>query len=122
YPPPLILSCTQEETLGDLRNWANSSSTNHMFWLCGMAETGKSTITQTFAKTCAENGFLVGRFFFRRTDTSRNNSQQLFTTIALQMALANLELRFIINSVVEQDPSVLTSSTEDQLERLILQP
>ncbi|KAF9077459.1 hypothetical protein BDP27DRAFT_1179511, partial [Rhodocollybia butyracea] len=72
-----------------------------IIWLYGPAGAGKSAIAQTFAEACARNGtLLVGSFFFWRTDTSRNNPQMLFTTIAYQMAMSIPELRPKINAMV----------------------
>ncbi|KIK55323.1 hypothetical protein GYMLUDRAFT_111609, partial [Collybiopsis luxurians FD-317 M1] len=69
-------------------------------WLYGPAGAGKSAIAQTFAQTCAANGTLLGSFFFWHLDPFRNNPQQFFTTIALQMAIVIPELCAIVHAAV----------------------
>ncbi|KAF9077475.1 hypothetical protein BDP27DRAFT_1356943 [Rhodocollybia butyracea] len=123
FPPPLCHPGTREAILGDLKSWANSNAPDDaIIWLYGPAGAGKSAIAQTFAEACARNGTLVGSFFFWHTDTSRNNPQMLFTTIAYQMAMSIPELRPKINAMVINDFLVPTSFIEKQFNDLILQP
>ncbi|KIK58058.1 hypothetical protein GYMLUDRAFT_45607 [Collybiopsis luxurians FD-317 M1] len=124
YPPPVCHPGTRESILNDFKSWIDSShSHNHSVrWLYGPAGAGKSAIAQTLAETCAKDGSLAGTFFFWRTDPSRNNPRQLFTTIAFQLATSIPELRSTINSVVSNNPSILTSSIETQFDELIFQP
>ncbi|KIK62626.1 hypothetical protein GYMLUDRAFT_223892 [Collybiopsis luxurians FD-317 M1] len=125
YPPPMCLPGTREAILRDLNQWANSVADLHnapVRWLFGPAGAGKSAIAQTFAQSCAENGTLLGSFFFWRSDPTRNNSQRLFTTLALQMAIAIPGLRPIVDEVVTRNPFLPTSSIEKQCNELIAQP
>ncbi|KIK57989.1 hypothetical protein GYMLUDRAFT_86413 [Collybiopsis luxurians FD-317 M1] len=127
YPPPRVHPGTRTAILDDLKDWMNSESERNVAsvrWLYGPAGAGKSAIAQTFAETCMKNGTLAGSFFFWRSDLSRNNPQRLFTTLALQLASGRAwsALRVLINSVVLEDPSLLTSSIETQFEALIIQP
>ncbi|KIK54214.1 hypothetical protein GYMLUDRAFT_264732 [Collybiopsis luxurians FD-317 M1] len=151
-PPPLCHPGTREAVLRDLECWVHPHpgqvdpiprrihSDNSSIigirtidgyhaeddctacWLYGPAGAGKSAIAQTLAETCARRGVLAASFFFWRTDPSRNNPQRLFTTIALQLAISIPELRPIIDAAVIDDPSILTSSIENQFEKLIAQP
>ncbi|KIK62598.1 hypothetical protein GYMLUDRAFT_118021, partial [Collybiopsis luxurians FD-317 M1] len=91
-------------------------------WLYRPAGAGKSAIAQTFAQLCAENGTLLGSFFFWRADSTRNNAQRLFTTLALQMAISIPELRATVDAAVAHNPFSPTSSIQSQCETLIIQP
>ncbi|KIK57978.1 hypothetical protein GYMLUDRAFT_116342, partial [Collybiopsis luxurians FD-317 M1] len=125
YPPPLCHPGTREAVLQDLKDWANGATgadNPPVRWLYGPAGAGKSAIAQTFAQTCAENGSLLGSFFFWRSDSSRNNPQRLFTTIALQMAIAIPQLRAGVNAAVSYNPFLPTSSIENQWDMLIINP
>ncbi|KAF9066301.1 hypothetical protein BDP27DRAFT_1297491 [Rhodocollybia butyracea] len=123
FPPPLCHPGTRKAILDNLKDWARSNEPDDAIrWLYGPAGAGKSAIAQTFAEACARNGTLVGSFFFWRTDSSRNNPQMLFTTIAYQMAMSFAELRPIINAAVINDFLVPTSFIESQFNVLILQP
>ncbi|KAF5365372.1 hypothetical protein D9757_012138 [Collybiopsis confluens] len=124
YPPPLCHPGTRKAVLRDLDGWADRSTDNHssIQWLYGPAGAGKSAIAQTFAQSCAENSMLIGSYFFWRSDSTRNNPQRLFTTIALQMAISIPELRPLINIAVLEDPLAITSSIEKQADALIIRP
>ncbi|KAF5364396.1 hypothetical protein D9757_011907 [Collybiopsis confluens] len=123
YPPPLCHPGTREAVLNDLESWASSKNGyKPVLWLHGPAGAGKSAIAQTFAQTCAANGSLIGSFFFWRSDPSRNNPNQLFTTLALQIAIAIPELRPMMEAAVSHDPLAPTSSIERQCDALIIQP
>ncbi|KAF9071359.1 hypothetical protein BDP27DRAFT_1322377 [Rhodocollybia butyracea] len=124
FPPPLCLPGTRETVLRDLNNWANSTDVDKpaVQWLYGAAGAGKSAIAQTFAERCVKNGTLIGSFFFWRSDAARNGPQQLFTTIALQIALGIPQLRSTIDAAVAANPLMLTSSIESQFDCFIIQP
>ncbi|KIK59997.1 hypothetical protein GYMLUDRAFT_147320, partial [Collybiopsis luxurians FD-317 M1] len=124
-PPPLCHPNTRKAVLRDLEHWANSTADvgdAKIIWLYGPAGAGKTAIAQTFAQTCAQSGTLIGSFFFWRSDSSRNNPQRLFTTIALQMAIAIRPLRGIVDETVIDNPFAPTSSIENQCKVLIIQP
>ncbi|KAF9069784.1 hypothetical protein BDP27DRAFT_674400 [Rhodocollybia butyracea] len=124
FPPPLCHPGTREAILCDLEGWAvsNAPDVHAIQWLYGPAGAGKSAIAQTFAEACAKKGNLAGSFFFWRSDSSRDNPQRLFTTLAFQMALAIPGLRPIINAAVINNSLVPTSFIENQFDTLILQP
>ncbi|KIK58406.1 hypothetical protein GYMLUDRAFT_110924, partial [Collybiopsis luxurians FD-317 M1] len=125
YPPPRCHPETRKAVLHDLECWANStagSDNSKILWLYGPAGAGKSAIAQTFAQTCAKNENLIGSFFFWRSDSSRNNPERLFATLALQMAVVVPQLRAIINAAIAHNPLAPKLSIEDQCDSLIIQP
>ncbi|KAF5348615.1 hypothetical protein D9757_014461 [Collybiopsis confluens] len=123
FPPPLCHPGTRESILDDLKSWIDSPDPSHNIrWLYGPAGAGKSAIAQTLAETCAKDGALVGTFFFWRSDSSRNNPRQLVTTIAFQLLLSIPGLRAIVNTILLENPSILTSSIETQFDEFILKP
>ncbi|KAJ2901564.1 hypothetical protein MKZ38_001697 [Zalerion maritima] len=58
-----------------------------IFWLSGMAGTGKSTISRTVARAFSGKQRLGGSFFFKRGDGDRGKAAKFFTTIAAQLVL-----------------------------------
>lgn len=57
---------TRVELLKQIMEWAKDNSAEPIFWLNGMAGTGKSTISRTVARTFADNGQLSASFFFKK--------------------------------------------------------
>jgi len=54
---------TRADVLIQLEHWLRDEQDHHVFWLNGLAGTGKSTIAQTFAETCFADGKLAASFF-----------------------------------------------------------
>ncbi|KAM5494468.1 hypothetical protein MaudMau93_000484, partial [Microsporum audouinii] len=57
---------TRIELLREVEEWAKSARAKCIFWLNGMAGTGKSTISQTVARRLKEKKLLGASFFFKR--------------------------------------------------------
>ena len=77
---------TRAEFLQHVMNWAQSPDGKPIFWLNGMAGTGKTTISRTLAASFQDEGILGASFFFRRGEGDRGIARYLFTTIVKQLA------------------------------------
>ena len=93
-----------------------------MFWLNGLAGTGKSTITQTFSGMVAEAGALGASFFCSRDYLNRRELKTIFPTLAYQLACRYPAFRKRIIQVVKRDPTVARNSLISQLKDLIVDP
>jgi len=72
--------------LSELENWLNDEQDKRVFWLNGLARTGKSTIAQTFAEMSSADGKLGASFFCSRNSDGRSNLRSIFPTLAFQLA------------------------------------
>jgi tRNA A37 threonylcarbamoyladenosine biosynthesis protein TsaE len=70
------------ELLQQIAEWAESPDGKCIYWLEGMAGTGKSTISRTIARDFQVSGLLGASFFFKRGEADRSNAKRLFSTIA----------------------------------------
>ncbi|KAF8208094.1 hypothetical protein K438DRAFT_1754837 [Mycena galopus ATCC 62051] len=123
FPQPKCHPETRTKMLKDLRRWCrkrNPAST--IIWLYGPAGAGKSAIMQTLARKLQSAGRLGASFFFKRGHSTRSNGNTLFATIAYQLALEVPWLKAPISQVVEDNPSIISRSIANQLEKLICQP
>ncbi|KAM5342945.1 hypothetical protein ACJ41O_013911 [Fusarium nematophilum] len=77
---------TRVALLREVQNWADDPDARCIFWLQGMAGTGKSTVSRTVAQLFADKGVLGASFFFKRGEVDRGNAALFFTTIAAQLA------------------------------------
>jgi archaellum biogenesis ATPase FlaH len=116
------LSNTRTELLCQMREWANDKNSRPIFWLNGVAGTGKSTIARTTARTFADQQRLGASLFFKRSEGERGNATRFFTMIAIQLAMVVLEIRAGINKVINADPALSEKALKDQLEKSILHP
>ena len=118
--------------LDGIEQWAEDSTRLPIFWLNGLAGTGKSTIAKTVADRCLANETLGASFFFcssdvasrRRDDTLRNhdNPGVLFPTLAFQLAQKHPEVRSILVPYLQSDPDIVHKSPKTQVEGLIIKP
>ena len=102
--------------------WAKDPQDRHVFWLNGLAGTGKSTIAQTFAEMAAGTGILGASFFCSRDYLDRKELKHIFPTLAYQLACRYPEFRSHIIQVIKQDPSVAQNSLISQLKDLVVDP
>jgi len=63
---------TRVGLLHQIDNWAGDPDSERIFWLNGMAGTGKSTISRTVAQKFADKGELGASFFYKRGEWSRS--------------------------------------------------
>ncbi len=77
---------TRVELLHQITSWAEDPDGKAIFWLNGMAGTGKSTVSRTVAQHFHERNLLGASFFFKRGEADRGHAARLFTTLAIQLA------------------------------------
>ena len=102
--------------------WAEDPQEKRVFWLNGLAGTGKSTIAQTFSQMIAHDGSLGASFFCSRDYLDRKELKNIFPTLAYQLACRYTSFRSQIIEIVKKDPSVARNSLISQLQQLIIAP
>ena len=113
---------TRADIFLQLEQWLKDEQGQRVFWLNGLAGTGKSTITQTFAEICFADGNLGASFFCSRDFEDRNTLQTIFPTLALQLAYQYPQFRKELLRLLRTNLDVGRESLFSQMERLILGP
>ncbi|OCK79260.1 hypothetical protein K432DRAFT_252439, partial [Lepidopterella palustris CBS 459.81] len=113
---------TRTELQHHIMKWAKDRNGKPIFWLNGMAGTGKSTIARTIAQLFADQRQLGASFFFKRGEGERGNATRFFTTVAADLMGHLPELRSGIRKAIDADPTISEKALKDQFEKLILQP
>jgi hypothetical protein len=116
------LQDTRTELLQQIMEWAMSPSHKSIFWLKGMAGTGKSTISRTVARSFKETDHLGASFFFKRGEGDRGNAKKFFPTLTRQLMLRISELRSGVYTALHDDPDIASKSLREQFDKLLLQP
>ncbi|ENH99076.1 hypothetical protein COCC4DRAFT_66819 [Bipolaris maydis ATCC 48331] len=113
---------TRTELLDDIIRWANNKDGKPIFWLNGMAGTGKSTIARTVAQSFASRGQLGASFFFKKGEGERSNASRFFTTIATDLVACEPDMLPGIRKTLDEDSTISHKALKDQFEKLILRP
>ncbi|PYI03229.1 WD40 repeat-like protein [Aspergillus sclerotiicarbonarius CBS 121057] len=116
------LAGTREELLQQVRDWGGSSEGSCIFWLNGMAGTGKSTISRSLSRVFQEKGQLGASYFFRRGEGDRGHAKRFASTIARQLITAIPNLATGVSKAIEDDPDISKRGFRIQFEKLLLQP
>ncbi|EED14452.1 NACHT and WD40 domain protein [Talaromyces stipitatus ATCC 10500] len=118
----ICLPGTRTELLQQIADWAQSPDGKHIYWLKGMAGTGKSTISRTMAKSFQEKRMLGASFFFKRGERDRATAQRFISTIMSQLIIEIPQLIPHISSAIKSDPNISCRSLKEQFNQLLLQP
>ena len=116
------LGGTRKDVLRQIDSWLTDERDQRLFWLNGLAGTGKSTIAQTFAETSFSDGKLGASFFCSRDFEDRSNIQNIFPTLAFQLAYRYPQFRKGLLPVLRANPEIGRDSLCSQLETLIVGP
>lgn len=108
--------------LEDIKGWASSPEGKCIFWLNGLAGTGKSTISRTTAKLFHETGLLGASFFFKRGEGDRGSATRFFPTITRQLLTRIPALKPSVLEVLKDDPRISAKPLKEQFDKLFLQP
>jgi type II secretory pathway predicted ATPase ExeA len=112
---------TRQELLQQVQHWGRSSDRG-IFWLSGMAGTGKSTIARTLAQSFKDKGTLGASFFFKRNKEDRATAAKFFPTIVKQLAIHIPQMIAGIQKAIEDDPAIVKKTLPEQFDKLMLQP
>ncbi|THZ11416.1 hypothetical protein D6C91_09319, partial [Aureobasidium pullulans] len=121
---PLCLEDTRVEILERIVSWSNCASNDRpIFWLSGMAGTGKSTIARTIALKFQEEERVFASFFFARDNAASVSARDFFTTIAKQLATSgDPALREKICAAIQNNSDIAHKAQRLQWQRLVLKP
>nr|CEG03949.1 unnamed protein product [Fusarium acuminatum CS5907] len=119
---PTCLPNTRQELLDDIDHWIDDPNSKPVYWLNGMAGTGKSTIARTVAHSRSKRGDLGASFFFKRGEMDRGNLNKVMSTLAHQLALSIPGVAFFVKKALDDNPAVVGKSAKEQFGKLIQEP
>ena len=119
------LDGTRMEILNDIVDWINDSDVNapRILWLHGQAGKGKSTIAHTIALWVKNLGGPGSCFCFARDRQAELREENMFTTIARDLADCDPTFRRALARVFSSNRSLMaTPDVIQQWEKLLLAP
>jgi hypothetical protein len=119
---PTCLPKTRVDILKRITRWADGEGEQCIFWLNGLAGTGKSTIAHTAARDYFERGRLAASFLFSRGRGDVGNAAKFVTTISIQLA-ANIPTvkESVCDAILERN-NIASLSLADQWRQLVIGP
>jgi len=116
------LKGTRKTVLDDIELWSKDFNMSPVYWLNGLAGTGKSTIAQTMAERVFADGRLGATFFCSRDFKDRSDLRYIFPTLAFQLAHKYPQFRSILVRLLQSNPEIVNESLYYQMETLIVGP
>ncbi|PIG87074.1 hypothetical protein AARAC_004286, partial [Aspergillus arachidicola] len=114
---------TRTELLEDIKSWATDPDRQAVFWLQGMAGTGKSTVSRTVARWLDDEALLGGSFFFKKGGTDREDAKRLFTTLTKQITeRLPPHLQQPIKRAIRDSRDIGSSNPQEQFNELLFKP
>ncbi|CAE6463288.1 unnamed protein product [Rhizoctonia solani] len=113
---------TRETVLQELNRWSDDSEGKRIYWMNGMAGTGKTTIACTLAQALDARGQLAGNFFCSRSSPECRDANRIVPTIAYQLARFSTPFRASLFNVLDGDPDIGSRNITSQFERLLKYP
>ncbi|KAF8266952.1 hypothetical protein EI94DRAFT_98894 [Lactarius quietus] len=118
------LEGTRVTILENIRSFLEDVTDVNLFWLSGIAGSGKSTIAQSAAveATLWADCIVASFFFSRRGLAELRNASFVFPTLACQLSLSDGGFRKRLSGIIEEQPNILEEDPVSQYKSLIVEP
>ena len=123
--PTGCMEGTRVKILEDLENWALNDLSSKVYWLVGMAGTGKSTILHSLCEILDGKNMLGGSFFCSRGSENTRNARLIVPMIAYSLASTSPCIKSEVIKAIEDDPKLAEPAyikMVDQFIKLIHNP
>lgn len=116
------LEGTRTGILETLMKWVMVSGGQPIFWLSGIAGTGKSTIAQTLCERSQKNGLLSASFFCSRLSEDLRKVERIVPTLAYFLAQGCKEYYNEITFALEADPTLAIQGIRRHFDSMLWHP
>lgn len=113
---------TRQTILAEMRQWADDLDGPKVYWLDGMAGTGKTTLAYSFCTEMKLVGRLGASFFCSRADQESKDVSRIVPTIAYQLAGLLPSFREVLVRQIGEDKDIGARKIKIQFEKLIRDP
>ncbi|KAB5588539.1 hypothetical protein CTheo_8022 [Ceratobasidium theobromae] len=113
---------TRENVQEDLRKWVQDPNGAKVFWMSGMAGTGKTTLAYSLCEWLEKNNQLGASFFCSRTSSSCSDFSRIVPTIAHQLAQFSPPFRSALHQALSENPEVGGQNIVLQFKELLQEP
>ena len=112
---------TRVNILAQLVQWARDTSAPSIFWLTGMAGTGKTSIASSFCKVLADEADLGGSFFCSRTAATVEQTEvrRIIPTLVSLLAGQDAAFETAVVAGLTAKPNIAELTVAIQVEQLL---
>ncbi|KAH7919617.1 WD40 repeat-like protein, partial [Leucogyrophana mollusca] len=117
------LPATRQELLSRIISWATDiNCEQNVFWLHGVAGSGKSTVSTTVANYTREMRCLGACIFFDRGFADRSNPSSVIQTLAYKLGMFDKRIGQAISDAVKRFNDVIDAPLPTQFTELLVKP
>ncbi|KAG8711807.1 hypothetical protein FRC09_020396 [Ceratobasidium sp. 395] len=113
---------TRVELLEQLRTWACDNDAQKIYWLNGMAGTGKTTIAYSLCEWLQSIQKLGASFFCSQRLPECRDVNKIVPSISYRLSLFSVPFRYALASVLQGDKDAHNQLLRKQFEALFVQP
>jgi hypothetical protein len=119
---PTCTPNTRVSVLRDVDTWVETRNGPCVFWLNGLAGTGKSTVAATACERLEERHLLGASFMVDRQQADCRDASKIVHTIAHELALRNHVIAKALCAKLRSSSASLSATLEKQVSELIVEP
>ncbi|QRV84492.1 WD repeat-containing protein [Ceratobasidium sp. AG-Ba] len=113
---------TRLEVLEKFRVWRDDAQGEKIFWLNGMAGTGKTTVSYSLCQQLESETRLAANFFCSRLLSNCHRVELIIPTLAYQFASFSPTFRRALSELLKSHPTAATGPISEQLSKLLIEP
>ncbi|CAE6518333.1 unnamed protein product [Rhizoctonia solani] len=113
---------TRTTILEESMAWSEDPDMAKIYWVNGMAGTGKTTIAYSLCERLDAGKQLAASFFCTRASPECREAKRIIPTIAYQLARRFAPFRYSLCNQLTQEPDINTGLLSDQFELLLKKP
>lgn len=107
--------CTEgarKHVLEHLKKWLYDQDAPRVYWMNGMAGTGKTTIACTYSEQLEHHELLAASFFYTRSSADCLNPTRIIPTIAYQLARYSIPFQSVLYEILGKEPDAGSKTME----------
>ncbi|QRV84807.1 Vegetative incompatibility protein HET-E-1 [Ceratobasidium sp. AG-Ba] len=113
---------TRASILADIQKWSNLQDGPKIYWLNGMAGTGKTTIAYSVCEMLSNTCQLCASFFCSRQISECRDASRVIPTIVYQISGFSFPFRSTLCEILGNHRDISAQDIETQFDKLIKEP
>ncbi|KAG8724609.1 hypothetical protein FRC09_016579 [Ceratobasidium sp. 395] len=113
---------TRVDVLHNIKGWIRHGNNRQVYWLSGMAGSGKTTIAYTLCDHLKNSGYPTASYFCMRRLPTYRKANLILLEVSRQLSLLSRPFLCALHDAISPDAVVQNLPIHDQFKRLIAMP